>query len=94
METHIGLFEAKTHLSSLVESVEQGEEIVITRRGKPVARLMPYGKPDQEARRRQVEKAIAGMRKLRERVEKRRIRLGLPPLTQKEIKAMIEEGRR
>jgi prevent-host-death family protein len=37
----IGAFEAKTHLSALLEAVEAGEEIVITRRGRPVARLVP-----------------------------------------------------
>lgn len=37
----IGAFEAKTHLSALLERVQQGEQIVITRHGRPVARLMP-----------------------------------------------------
>lgn len=37
----VGAFEAKTHLSELLEDAERGEEIVITRRGQPVARLMP-----------------------------------------------------
>lgn len=37
----IGMHEAKTQLSKLVERVEAGEEIVITRRGKPAARLIP-----------------------------------------------------
>lgn len=37
----IGAFEAKTHLSALLEAVEAGEEVLITRRGKPVARLVP-----------------------------------------------------
>lgn len=41
MSTTIGSFEAKTHLAHLLERVEQGEEITITRRGKPVARLIP-----------------------------------------------------
>lgn len=35
------MHEAKTHLSKLVERVEGGEEIVITRRGAPAARLVP-----------------------------------------------------
>ncbi|MCB1986150.1 MAG: type II toxin-antitoxin system prevent-host-death family antitoxin [Burkholderiales bacterium] len=35
----MGAFEAKTHLSSLLERVVQGEEIVITRHGKPLAML-------------------------------------------------------
>jgi prevent-host-death family protein len=38
---HIGMHEAKTQLSRLVERVEAGEEIVITRRGEPAARLIP-----------------------------------------------------
>ena len=37
----VGAFEAKTKLSELLDRVEQGEEIVITRRGKPAARLVP-----------------------------------------------------
>ena len=38
----VGVLEAKTHLSALLDSVERGgEEIVITRHGKPVARLCP-----------------------------------------------------
>lgn len=36
----VGAFEAKTKLSELLMRVERGEEIVITRRGKPVARLV------------------------------------------------------
>lgn len=35
----IGAFEAKTHLSSLLDEVEAGEEVIITKRGRPVARL-------------------------------------------------------
>ena len=40
MET-VGSFEAKTHLPQLLERVEHGETITITRHGKPVARLVP-----------------------------------------------------
>lgn len=36
----VGVLEAKTHLSKLLDAVEQGEEIVITRHGKPVARIV------------------------------------------------------
>lgn len=43
MET-IGLFEAKTHLSELVARAERGEEVVITRHNKPVAKLVPIGR--------------------------------------------------
>ena len=38
----VGSFEAKTHLSRLVERVEAGEEITLARAGRPVARLVPY----------------------------------------------------
>jgi prevent-host-death family protein len=37
----VGMHEAKTKLSQLVQRAEAGEEIVIARRGKPVARLVP-----------------------------------------------------
>ena len=40
----IGMHEAKTQLSKLVERVQAGEEIIITRRGKPAARLVPERK--------------------------------------------------
>jgi prevent-host-death family protein len=39
--TEVGAFEAKNTLGSLLDRVERGEEIVITRHGKPVARLVP-----------------------------------------------------
>ncbi len=42
MET-IGAFEAKTHLSELLERVERGEEFTITRHGRPVAKLSGVG---------------------------------------------------
>lgn len=48
----IGAFEAKNRLSALLERVERGEEIVITRRGKPVAKLVPaVPRPDLTAAR-------------------------------------------
>ncbi len=36
----VGAFEAKTHLSALLDRVARGEEVVITKHGKPVARLV------------------------------------------------------
>jgi prevent-host-death family protein len=42
--TEVGMHEAKSNLSKLVERVEKGEEIVITRRGQPAARLVPERK--------------------------------------------------
>ncbi len=38
----ISAFDAKIHLSKLLQEVEQGHVITITKRGKPVARLVPY----------------------------------------------------
>jgi prevent-host-death family protein len=38
----IGSFEAKTHLSNLIDNVLKGNDYIITKRGKPVARLIPY----------------------------------------------------
>ena len=40
----IGLFEAKTHLSELIARAERGEEVIITRHNKPVAKLVPIGR--------------------------------------------------
>jgi prevent-host-death family protein len=39
----VGIFEAKTHFSALVTEVEAGETIVVTKKGKPVARIVPIG---------------------------------------------------
>jgi prevent-host-death family protein len=39
--THVGAFHAKTHLAELLARVEKGEKVMITRRGKPVAMLIP-----------------------------------------------------
>ncbi|MGA2558573.1 MAG: type II toxin-antitoxin system prevent-host-death family antitoxin [Terracidiphilus sp.] len=41
MRESIGAFEAKNTLGTLLDRVERGEEIVITRHGRPVARLVP-----------------------------------------------------
>lgn len=41
MTKSVGVHEAKTHLSRLLELVQRGEEVVITRRGEDVARLVP-----------------------------------------------------
>lgn len=40
--TIVNMHEAKTHLSRLVERVAQGEDVVIAKAGRPVARLVPY----------------------------------------------------
>jgi prevent-host-death family protein len=76
----IGAFEAKNKLGALLDAVERGEEITITRRGKPVARLVrPAAVFDQTAAR-----AAAN------RIRKRRKGVTLGGLT---IKGLINEGR-
>ena len=54
----VGAFEAKNRLGALLDQVERGEEIVITRRGKPVAKLVPAGPGFDRVKARQ---AIAGL---------------------------------
>ena len=44
----VNIHEAKTHLSRLLGRVERGEEIVIARAGRPVARLLPLVSPKEE----------------------------------------------
>jgi prevent-host-death family protein len=76
----IGAFEAKNRLGALLDRVEQGEEIVITRRGKAVAKLIPAdGGFDRERARR----AAAGLLEA-----SRGLSLGGI-----KIKDLIEEGR-
>jgi prevent-host-death family protein len=59
----VGAFEAKNKLGQLLDLVEQGEEITITRHGKEVARLVP----PRPARNR--EEARIALRRMRERAE-------------------------
>ena len=47
----VGAFEAKTHLSELLELARQGEEILITRRGVPIAKLVPANRVPADAAR-------------------------------------------
>ena len=64
----VGAFEAKNALGRLLDLVEQGEEVIITRHGKPVARLAPLLKA------RDLEQSRAALKRIRERAE--RLRLG------------------
>ena len=57
----IGAFEAKTHLSSLLDRVAHGEEIVITKYGKPIAKLVSAAVTDRQ----RVDQAIAAIKALR-----------------------------
>jgi prevent-host-death family protein len=64
----VGILEAKTNLSSLLNDVEQGEEVIITRRGRRIARLVGHA-PDAPRRRRSGEEITARFKALRERVQ-------------------------
>lgn len=61
MET-VGAYEAKTHLARLLDRVARGESLTITRRGRPVARLVPV-EDDQLSRSRRAARRILERRK-------------------------------
>lgn len=61
MSESIGAFEAKTHLSALLGKVAKGAEFTITKRGKPVARLVPA----KSARKADIDKTIARLKSIR-----------------------------
>ena len=42
--TKVNIYQAKTQLSRLLAQVEEGEEVVIARSGRPIARLVPFDK--------------------------------------------------
>lgn len=84
----ITAFEAKTRFGELLERVAAGEEIVITRHDKPVARVIPEGTP----RRDEVRDAVAGLRALREQIRARR-KGRRAKLSDRDVRAAIDEGR-
>lgn len=59
----VGAFEAKSRLGQLLDRVEAGEEVVITRRGKAVARLVPPSMVFDRERSRRAAQRIREMRK-------------------------------
>lgn len=81
MATEVGAYHAKTHLAQLLDRVERGERITITRHGRVVAELRPpEGAPQMT-----VQEAIAGLRDFRSRH---------PVGPDVSIKQLIDEGRR
>jgi len=60
---HVGTFEAKNRLSALLDMVEAGEEVTITRNGKPVAKLIPAAKPRDIDKAGKAARAILELRK-------------------------------
>ncbi|HET7151647.1 MAG TPA: type II toxin-antitoxin system prevent-host-death family antitoxin [Candidatus Acidoferrum sp.] len=77
----VGAYEAKTHLSELLEKVEAGEEITITKHGTPVAKLVPI---KREVSAEERTHAI-------QRIQKLAAGLSLGGL---KVKDLINEGRR
>jgi len=72
--------EAKTHFLRILDKVEQGETIVITRHGRTIARIVP----DSEIDHARVRQAIEGMRSLRKKIGR---------LSLEEILSARDEGR-
>jgi prevent-host-death family protein len=77
----VGAYEAKTHLSELLEKVEAGQEITITKHGAPVAKLVPVKKDVRP------EERVAAI----ERIQKLATGLSLGGL---KVKDLLTEGRR
>ncbi len=75
----IGTYEAKTHLAELLAEVQGGEIVIITKRGVPIAKLMPVETPQDK-----VKAAKEELRALRKQT----------PSGDLTIREMIEEGRR
>lgn len=80
----VGIYEAKSRLSELIEQAESGKEVTITRHGKPVAKLVP-AQAGQEADRKKIMEELRAFSKTIKL--KRR-------LTQRELREMREWGRK
>lgn len=84
----ISAFDAKTRFGELLERVARGEEIVITRHDKPVARIVPEG-PQRSS---QIQRGVAGLREVRVRIHART--RGRRALSDAEVRSAIAQGRR
>ena len=82
MAQQIGAFEAKTHFSQILEKAEHGADFIITRRGKPVAKIIPFEQKPVMTRKEAFEKLV----------ELRKLYRG--ELGSFNIREAIEEGRR
>jgi prevent-host-death family protein len=80
----VGSYEAKTHLPRLLSQVEKGETITITKRGKPIARIVPA----EEQPVRDVNTVIRELKAYSQQQARTRGKLSA-----REIKQMTEEGR-
>ena len=82
---NVTAFEAKTRFGELLERVMQGEEVVITRHDKPVARLIPEGTHRLD----DVRSAVAGLIELQQRIRQR----SRAKLSGKDVRDAINKGR-
>ena len=80
-------FDAKTRFGELLDRVKRGEEIVITRHDKPVARMIPEGRRSLD----EVRQAAMGLRALQKEIGRR---AGKTSLAWKDFKAFVQEGRK
>ena len=80
--------EAKNRFGKLLARVLRGEEIVITRHEKPVARMVPAGERNLSA----VRRAVTELRALQDDI-RQRARGKAPRLSDAEVRAAIDEGR-
>lgn len=83
--TTVTAFEARTRFGELLDRVAKGEEVVITRHAKPVARLVPEGAPRLD----EVRRSVEGLRELQQRIRRR----SKARLTDHEVRAAIDHGR-
>ena len=81
-------FEAKNHFGELLQRVERGEEIVITRHDRPIARVVREGPPSLDS----VKRSVEGLRQLQQRIRRRS--RGRSALSAAEVRAAIEHGRK
>ena len=79
--------EARARFGELLDRVERGEEVVITRHDKPVARIVREGRPPLS----QIQAAVREMRAIQAEMAKRP---GFKPITDREIREAIAEGRK
>ena len=78
-------FEAKTRFGELLERVARGEEVVITRHDKAVARLIPEGATRLD----DVRRSVDGLRELQRRIRRR----SRARLSDADVRAAIDDGR-
>ena len=78
---HIQASEAKSHFLQLLDEVERGETLIITRHGRPIARIAP----EEAARQEEIDRAIESIKELRKRTGR---------ITVEELISARDEGRK